>query len=101
MTPRRRVLIAIVVATASFAAMLVGTGLRLRYWSDTGWAGLNYFPELPKRASNQPRVTVGPARPSALFMLESGRVVVAFPDAPAVKAGITGDDTVRTINGIP
>src|SRR2546422_7812719 len=35
------------------------------------------------------------------ILLESGRVVVAMPGAPAARAGINGSDAVMRINGIP
>ncbi|HEY3056390.1 MAG TPA: hypothetical protein VGK31_10725, partial [Thermoanaerobaculia bacterium] len=100
MDPRRRLVTAIVLTAIAFAAVLGFIGFRLHHWSEIGWAGVNYFPQLPETKKGKPRVraTVGQSVP---FMLESGRVVVAIPGAPAARAGINGSDAVMRINGIP
>ena len=91
MTSRRRFVVSIVITAITFAVMLVTIGVRLHHWSQKGWVGLNYFPEMPKRASKR--------APNSI--LESGRVVVAFPGGPATRAGITGTDAISSVNGIP
>ena len=91
MSQRRRFVVSIVITAIAFAAMLVTTTVRLHHWSQIGWAGVNYFPELPARP--------GGRNPGSI--LQSGRVIVAFPHSPAVRAGITGADSVRSLNGIP
>jgi stage II sporulation SpoE-like protein/GAF domain-containing protein len=98
MTPNRRLVSATVVAIIVLAAASVAIGYRVHHWSQIGWAGLNYFPELEKR---KPKVRATASGPPGTFFLESGRVVVAFPGAPGARAGIDGTDAVRSVNGIP
>lgn len=91
MTPRRRLVFAIVLSALALAAMLVTIGIRLQHWSTIGWAGMNYFPEVPARAR---------ASMASSFM-KPGHIIVAYPGSPATRAGIKGEDEIRTINGIP
>src|SRR6476469_1698247 len=91
MSPRRRFVVAMVITAIAFATMMVTITLRLNHWSQIGWAGVNYFPELPPKARGHARDSI----------LQSGRVIVAFPHSPAVRAGITGADAIRSLNGIP
>src|SRR5712692_3815922 len=98
MTPRRRLISAVVITAIAFAVMLVFIGVRLEHWSEIGWAGVNYFPQIKTHTSGKVKVrsTVGKTVP---FMLETGRVIVSFPGSPAARAGLDGNDTVQTVNG--
>src|SRR6266540_7261195 len=101
MTPRRRLISAVVITSLAFVAMVVCIGFRLQHWSEIGWAGVNYFPQVKKKLG-KPRVRVSTTPSSRMpFMMEPGRVIVAFPGGPAARAGMDGNEAIQTINGIP
>jgi hypothetical protein len=61
---------------------------RIRTWHEQGWAGLYYFPDMPKQKT-------GHARPSM-----AGEVVLVYGGTPA-DGRILSSDRVTAVNGIP
>jgi serine phosphatase RsbU (regulator of sigma subunit) len=99
MTPRRRLVSAVVMTALAFAVMLAFIGFRLHHWSEIGWAGVNYFPVV-KTKPGKPKVRVSTTPSSRMpFIMEPGRVIVAFPGGPAARAGMDGNDAIQAING--
>ncbi|MBV9494950.1 MAG: PDZ domain-containing protein, partial [Acidobacteria bacterium] len=92
MSTRRRLFLGL--TTAAVAAVAIGLFaiVRIGYWDVRGWTGMNYVAPYPEASKSK--------KPRPIFM-QPGRIVVAMPDEPAVKAGLRTGDQIVTIDGIP
>jgi membrane-associated protease RseP (regulator of RpoE activity) len=85
MSPARRIAIGLTLTALLLAAGAAWTISVMRTWDARGWTGVLF-------------IRSGTHRPAALG---PGRVLMTFPNSPAMRAGIRGGDRILAINRIP
>ena len=94
MSARRRLLFGLTLAAVLTACALTWVSVRLRYWHEHGWAGVETMPGRQQPTAKRPG-TIGSVGWSP------GQVIVVMPGQPAARAGIRPRDQVLSIGGVP
>lgn len=91
MSPRKRLLIVLVLTLAAVGAALGFAIGRIHHWHQKGWTGLFYTPDLGNQPKNQ---TFGG------WQNRPGEVMMTYSGSPA-EGRVLSFDEVISINGIP
>jgi serine phosphatase RsbU (regulator of sigma subunit) len=84
MSPARRIVIGLTLTAIFLAAGSVWTLNVLRTWDARGWTGALFIRSESSRAAR----------------FGAGRVLMAYPNSPALRAGLQAGDRIIAINGI-
>jgi hypothetical protein len=86
-SPRGRIALAVVLTLVTIGGTIAISLFRIQRWGEIGWAGLGYLQaDLPERG---------------IWGMKPGGVIMAYPGAPAERAGIRQGDVIRAIDGVP
>src|SRR5947199_3803740 len=84
MSPARRIGIGLTVTALLLAGGAAWSASVMRQWDARGWTGALFIRSTSAQA----------------LRLGAGRVLMAYPSSPAIRAGLRGGDRVAAINGI-
>jgi serine phosphatase RsbU (regulator of sigma subunit) len=101
MSPRRRLISAVVITAIAFVALTLLLVLRAQYWNSAGWTGVNFISATQANAKVRVNTASGPSASIRRGMTQPGTVLVIVPSGPAYRAGLDSRDVVTSINGIP
>ena len=94
MTPSTRRLAGLLLGSLLFVASLFVSGTQFRNADHRGWAGVSFFPQIPKEKQSRKTPKKAP------FGIKFGEVFMLIPGAPAERAGMKAGDTVLRVNNV-